>query len=320
MDPLFRLRIESAKIWNEGWGRCLEPHWTCAEPPIKAHSIQNARILDRIARNGYVAMLSPSYHPKKPPLPEFRLVGRNKATTFEGFCATHDRQIFQRIDDEPIGTTDAEQLFLLAYRAVTRELHTTMAIAYKAQCSYKEAVKLGLSPGDRPCKRGMFAVERMAIAWDTYRYRLSFDEDLLTNRYDGVHHRTVEIHCAQPTLAVSSLFSVDALNSGEDCLLMSLSVLPVEETRAFAAFSWRSNEDGPAKAWLDDQLPSHLADSEVRRRVSRLVLANCENIVLSPELVDSLTVEDKERIQAFFLRTAFEVDDGSQEIEVDLFR
>lgn len=148
MDPLFEPRVRTAKIWNEGWGRCLEPRWQCTNTPVKAHSIQNARIIDRIAENGHVVTISAVFHPTSPPFPHFRRVGRNKATTFEGLCAKHDREIFRRIDTEPIDTGDAEQLFLLAYRAATRELHTTMAVAYRAQASYKEAVGLGLSPGD----------------------------------------------------------------------------------------------------------------------------------------------------------------------------
>jgi hypothetical protein len=319
MDPLFGLRIESAKIWNDGWGRCLEPHWECTDRPIKAHSIQNARILDGIARDGHVVMLSPAYHPTKPPLPEFRSVGRGKATTFEGLCGPHDMEIFKRIDAESIETNDEEQLFLLAYRATTRELHTTMAVAYKAQMSDQEAVKLGLSPGDRPCDHGMFAVERMAVAWDTYRYRLQFDEDLIAGRYEGVHHRVIEIECSQPSLAVSSLFSVDSVRSGDDCLLLSLSVLPLEDTNSVAIFSWRREEDPAAESWLADQFTSGLSAQAMRQRVSLIVLANCENFVLTPALVERMSEQDKNRLLKFYLTTTFAVDEGSEDINVDFF-
>jgi hypothetical protein len=184
---------------------------------------------------------------------------------------------------------------------------------------YRKAVELGRPPGDRPRDRGLFAVGRMVIAWDTYRYRLQFDEDLVANRHDRVHHRIVETDCTRPSLAVSSLFSVDSVTSGDDCLRLSLSVLPLEDTRSVAVFSWRGEEDRAARAWLEDQIPSHLPNSAVRQRLSRLVLANCENIVLTPALVESMSGADRERILAFFLATASAVDDGSEDIEVDLF-
>ena len=119
-DPRFDLLVRSARIWNRAWGRCLEPRWACEEPPIRAHSIQNARILERVAEDGHVVAIVTAYHPTVPPRPSFRSVGRNKATTFAGLCAKHDRDIFRRIDAAPIDMDDPEQLFLLAYRAVTR--------------------------------------------------------------------------------------------------------------------------------------------------------------------------------------------------------
>ena len=319
MDPYFKLRIESAKIWNDGWGRCLEPRWECSEHPIKAHSIQNARIIDKIVRDGHVLMLSPDYHPTRPPIPEFRAIGRNKATTFEGFCRTHDAEIFTRIDTKPIKTDDEEQLFLLAYLAATRGLHTTMAVAYKTQMSYQEAIKLGLSPGDRPCDLGMFAVERMAVAWDTYRYRIQLDEDLVACRYDALHHRVVDIKCSKPTMAVSSLFSVPLPESSDGYFLVSLSVLPLDDTKTVVVFSWRGEDDIAAQAWIEHQIPRDLNNSAIRRRVSRLTLANCENVIFAHELVESMSEDTKEGIRSFFLTTVFKSDDGSDEMDVDLF-
>jgi hypothetical protein len=41
--------------------------------------------MDLIARDGHVQMLGTEYHPSRPPIPEFRSIGRNRASTFEGF-------------------------------------------------------------------------------------------------------------------------------------------------------------------------------------------------------------------------------------------
>lgn len=319
MDSWFKLRVKTARIWNEGWGRCLEPRWQCANKPVKAHSIQNARIIDRLAENGHVVTISSTFHPTTPPCPDFRRVGRNKATTFEGLCAEHDSEIFRRIDAEPIRTGDAEQLFLLSYRAATRELHTTMAVAYRAQASYKAAVELGLSPGDRPCKRGMFAVQRMAISYDTFRYRSYFDEDLLAGRYDRVCHKVLDVPCARPTLAVSSLFSIDSVRSGDDCLLMSLSILPLESSRTVAVFSWRDFDGEAANAWLSKSVPEGEDVQMLRRWVSRIALEYCENIIFAPSLLDSFSADEREKIRTFYVVTARQTESAVEPLEVDLF-
>jgi len=319
MDQWVELRIKTAKIWNEGWGRCLEPHWQCTKATVKAHSIQNARIIDRIAENGHVVTLNPAYHPTAAPFPDFRLVGRNKATTFEGLCAEHDRGIFRLIDAETLDTSNPEQMFLLAYRAATRELHTTMAVAYRVQMSYMKAVELGLSPGDRPCERGMFAVERMVAAHATFKYRSYFDEDLIDGRYDRVRHRVIDVPCTRSTLAVSSLFSVDSSASGDDCLLLSLSVLPLEDNRTVAIFSWRDFDDVAALAWLNERVSDGADTKKLRKQVSRITLANCENIIFSPSLLNDLSADEKDTIRRFFVATTFKPDSESGPLEIDLF-
>jgi hypothetical protein len=259
-------------------------------------------------------------HPKSPPLPVFKSVGRNSAATFAGFCANHDRELFRRIDNEVLDVRDHEQLFLLAYRAITRELHTTMAAASRAQRTYLKAVSLGLAPGERPSELGMFAVERMAVSWETFRYRSSFDEDLVSRRFDRVRHRIIEIPCSRPTVAVSSLFSVDSVISGSNCLLVSLSILPLEETRSVAVFSWWEDDDPAATKWLGEQCPGCLSGSMLAKTVSRLVLANCENIVFAPWLVEGWSTEKREQILNYYLATAFDVGEAERDIDVDLFQ
>jgi hypothetical protein len=53
-------------------------------------------------------------------------IGLKKASTFPGFCATHDRTTFEPIERTTIVPT-AEQGFLLAYRALCKELFQKQA-------------------------------------------------------------------------------------------------------------------------------------------------------------------------------------------------
>lgn len=319
IDPRFKLRLETTKILNSRWGKCLEPHWQCKAEPIYAHSIQNARIIDRIAEDGHVTTMSVTYRPNSPPFPDFGRVGRNKATTFEGFCAKHDSEVFRRIDVEPIDTSDQEQLFLLAYRAATRELYTTMSMAVRAQASYKTAVGLGLLPANQPSDLGMFAVQRGMIAFETYEYRAFFDGDLITGQYDRMRHKVFNVPCSRPTIAVNSLFSVDSVASGDGCLLISLSILPLEDNMTVAIFSWRDFHNDSAVGWLNKSLPHGTSGEDVRRHLSRIVLENCENIIFAPSFVDGFSADMKKRIRDYYIVTAFTPEGKTPPLEVDLF-
>lgn len=53
-------------------------------------------------------------------------IGLKKASTFPGFCATHDRTTFEPIERTAIAPT-AEQGFLLAYRSLCKELFQKQA-------------------------------------------------------------------------------------------------------------------------------------------------------------------------------------------------
>jgi hypothetical protein len=71
-------------------------------------------------------------------------VGRNFATTFEGFCSNHDAILFRPIETQIFDLANDEQLFLYAYRAIVRELHASMEAAIKLQFGYQGRVEAGL--------------------------------------------------------------------------------------------------------------------------------------------------------------------------------
>lgn len=94
----------------------------CSGKIIKAHSISKSASLKEIARDGHVLTTfrgAVSYQnefkiePKK--------IGIQKASTFTGFCAHHDKNLFQPIEDSEF-TVSEINCFLVAYRAISREL------------------------------------------------------------------------------------------------------------------------------------------------------------------------------------------------------
>ena len=112
---------------------CLEPSEACSFAAIRAHSIQNTRVLDRLCSKGHVIMpkrQNPS--DGRVDIVAFESIGRHRATTFTGLCGKHDRLIFEPIDKSPIDIRNGEHLFLVAYRSVLRELHATLSGAARS--------------------------------------------------------------------------------------------------------------------------------------------------------------------------------------------
>jgi hypothetical protein len=114
-----------------GQKKCLYPSspTSCAEKVIRAHSISRSAALTKIARAGEVYQLDAnpfSIEKSKGNVP-IKLVNIASATTFTGFCSAHDNSLFKPIDKE-ILTPTKEEVLLLHYRALCRELYVKQPI------------------------------------------------------------------------------------------------------------------------------------------------------------------------------------------------
>src|SRR6266487_4132900 len=163
------------ELLNWKYAKCfaVPPH--CPRPAIRAHSVQNARSLDLLSRDGHVTGITRRFDGKAGPVIEFDEVGRNSATTFAGLCAEHDQTIFAPIDRAVFDPSDPQHCFLVAYRATFHEVHASCEGASKVQTAYLERVKAGLDPKDAPSEAGLLAVDFMTRAYETYMYKTAFD-------------------------------------------------------------------------------------------------------------------------------------------------
>lgn len=103
---------------------------------IKAHALQENRILSTLAENGNVIMQDFTQNPtileitpgKPEPFYFLTEVAITKATTATCFCKTHDDALFAKIEKPQydLQTLDSEQLFLFAYKTFSFELYTQM--------------------------------------------------------------------------------------------------------------------------------------------------------------------------------------------------
>ena len=279
--------------------RCLAPGMRCKATAIRAHSIQNSQVLDLLARDGHVKGLTRRIDKDNGPIISFDDVGQNQATVFEGFCSEHDSDIFKAIDRNPFCLT--EHLFLVAYRAVARELHAQMDGAAKIQGTYQKRVQLGIDNSDEPTETGMLAVEHFARSYFTYLYKCSFDEALVFKKHGAVLHHLIPISHDEPTIAVCSHLALDNLSRNGEAVRLTLNVLPIGRTKSAAVFSYLPHDAAPVKSALNRILSSEGVYQKYL--LSKLALNNCENFVVSPSYFDKWSDAKKQAITDYFVET-----------------
>ncbi|MGO9769904.1 MAG: hypothetical protein ACLPSW_10170 [Roseiarcus sp.] len=210
----------------------------CGQAAIRAHSIQNRQTIALLEKDNHVIAWQPRFSQAGPDI-ALRRIGRNDASTFAGFCNQHDTELFRPLDTKPLDVADREQLFLLAYRGITCELHAIMTGVVQLQSLYTAGIKRGADSPAASSPAGQKAVEQMLLSWATWRYRhMYYDEPLMRQSFDGVEHDTIDLNDQTPCLAASSFFTIKDVPVGEDLVGVAINILSVSDTTTVAAFAY----------------------------------------------------------------------------------
>jgi hypothetical protein len=245
--------------------------------------------------------------------------GRNEATTFAGLCAVHDAEIFAPIDTQSFDPANPEHLFLLAYRATIYELHATVAAGWAMQHLYQKRVELGLDPKEQPSDAGLHATSRMLVSYETYMYKLQFDEAYQTRQFDTIVHDAIELRVAAPTVTASALFSVDEhFNSANETVRVCLTILPLTSTRTVAILSYLPIDAPIARTHLSRVLES--SGAHQMYELSRYLLNYCSNFVLSPVFYESWAPTKRAVVTEYFVRTTQKNDLAYEALDLMLFK
>ena len=97
------------------------------KPTAKNHSISEKRILRTLAEAGKVIAVVPGETSAEVSL---GLLGVGQVSTFSGFCAKHDQELFAPIDNFNYEFGNVEQEFLFAYRTIARYHYYKLAWRY----------------------------------------------------------------------------------------------------------------------------------------------------------------------------------------------
>lgn len=288
--------------------RCLEPNGSCEEPLIGSHSIQDSRILQMLAEDNHVihitfdkscvskSTLDNIVEPKC----IYEPISIHKATVFVGLCNKHDTELFKAIDTEDLDMENKEHVFLLTYRSVLKELSSSISAAVMNQSMYQSKVELGESDGNTFSVDGLIPVLFFEKAYMFNEYKKLFDKDYLEHCYDNVVSRYIIFDTA-PTFATSAIFTpVEMATNDIETERLCVNVFPYKG-KMYVLFSCRKEDEVYLNNYIDEIFLSN--EAYQKYLISKLVLRNCENTVLSPKYFNQWSDEKKQSILKYFQDT-----------------
>jgi hypothetical protein len=291
------------KVNNTDYKRCLAPSGNCDNAPTGAHSIQNSRIFDLLQKNGHLVSFKIVPSSEIGPYLDFdEKVGRNQASTFQGLCNKHDTEIFREIENQNLDLqNNSKQLFLFSYRAILREMHAVTLTALRTQNTYKKQVELGLLPKNEPSAFGLWATDWVSNAYLMSIYKNKYDEVYLSKSFKDIHHDLIILKDQSPTIAVSSLFSLDHIKVQDDIARVALSIFPKNKSETIVLFSYLKFEAPKAREEIKEIF---FAGPLLKRKlISRLVLQNCENFFIAPDYFESWSKSKRRLVKDYYNET-----------------
>lgn len=286
-------------------GRCL--HFDSGSrcgAIISAHSIQKNGQLSAIADDAHVYTVSKNIGTLKKNDGRLTLEkhGIGKVSTFLGFCAKHDSQLFAPIDTSPLWPT-GKQVLLYAYRSICRELFVKENALGLIDSQLAELPTT--SAGRRffeDLKTGTsFGLENLR------KHKAAFDDSLRRRSYADIEY--VLFTCRQkPFLAFSGLFfpEFDFLGRQLQNLadhssrldLVTICSTSMDDGWGFL-FAWHKASSKVCAEFMRSLATvTYPGGTSGADAMFRSVVSNCENLAISPTWWEGLSVEHRNGVSA----------------------
>ena len=260
--------------------QCLHPNKDeCTDKIVKAHAIQNNRILTKIAENGWVKTLNGTSNLIFQSSQE---QGRKIATTFTGFCSYHDKKLFQAIEDQPF-TATAKQIFLFTYRTMAWHYHKKEEQHKRTELFHKNMAAKGYSSSSE-------FIDALVLGINDNKVKKSlFDTALLKDDFSLINYCIWEIPY-EISFAVSMQYEPtfdlagNQINDYEhDEILKSiyLNVFPADG-KSYCIWSWLANDDAIFKSYTNQFMELPLSDR--KNFLNNKLPVWTDSLVISPVL------------------------------------
>src|ERR1019366_8035950 len=272
--------------------KCMHPQAgaACSSKIIKAHSVQRSGGLTRIALRGEVYYFRDTMRFMMNPAAALEpgLVGCKEASVFPGFCAYHDALTFKPIDDQEFAATP-EQVFLLAYRALSREF---IGVQTRID-TFSETFKLLRGQQGQRLEEKIYNVTQQQLLIELNLRQLKPEKDLydtllLAARFDRLDHyiiwldRIPDMLCSmyvQPWSDFVGNVLQPLPNPDGHWQSCAFSIVALDGAGA-AVFSW-DHDQSPAVLSFIRSL-HHVVDPRLPDSLIRFAFEYSDNVCLAP--------------------------------------
>ena len=287
-------------------GRCL--HYQVGDrcnEIIKAHSIQNNGVLSKIANEKkviYALSQNIGDFEKNDGNLSFRKYSIHKFSIFRGFCGNHDNDLFKPIDTSYFKSRNQEQIFLYAYRSLSKELFDKEN-ALNMYVDMIEDVKdnIGLS------KYISAFIEGTKNSLNSLNIQKKIYDDVLKNKlYDDMRYVSFSskdklfmafsnILYPEYDFMGNTIQDLSNTNTENTFDLITFCSAPTENGWAFI-FSWHKSSDNSCLPFIQS-LKERLKQGDfLSDLLFKFILLNSENFALSPSWWESLSNDIQKEI------------------------
>ena len=226
---------------------------------------------------------------------DFELVGLNKASTFKGFCATDDRNLFKLIDESPFDINSLEQCFLYCYRAFAKAYHTKLEEqkSCESESEYKRRYIRFVANRKNEIDIGL------NLDIKDYPYLMN----LCLNRHDytsikHIYFKTKSFlpiassSFCQPSFSINGNRLNDYKDSNKPLNHIFINIIPEENCTHILLSCFKQQEE--AKKFLEELETSFILDkNKVGLYLTTLLIFHTENTFMAPSIIENLSYHTK---------------------------
>lgn len=238
-------------------------------------------------------------------------IGKNKASTFFGFCSKHDKKLFQPIEDEDFDIDSDKHCFLHSYRAFAHSYNSQkqMLKAYRKDSEFT----LSLDPTYR--SESIEGFEIGVKEGEVGKSKLN--NALLNEEYDYLDYFVYTLPDLYPVAStgiISPRYSINGapmnnhINPEISFSDIMLTVFPDKNETLIIYATFPDDEKGKL---LLDELET-LTTDQLNQITSTFMVFYAENTFFSPKVWDSMNKLEKEKYLSeldFVLSVNFELAD-----------
>jgi hypothetical protein len=280
---------------------CMAPGTDHDRTIVSAHTLSVESMLRRISVDGHVYAVGRPKKIAKDTFPiEIQRMGLRDVSVFNGFCARHDRDLFECLETAPFRFTP-EQLFKLAYRTVSKESYLKRKQVESFPSPEQYAAIHGIEDKLRLSDMALlYQASVLRGAEEIENLKQVLDGFLLTGQWSRLVTRAILFPQVpsvlgtttfQPYVDLDGRQLQDFENLEAEMSHIFMSVIPVD-TGGAAIFSWLDTANSAPRLFFE----SITRGKSLTSAVIHALLDNAENVAFSHDWYEQLSKDLKDYV------------------------